>query len=193
MDFLSTYGKEILALVAPLGTWLVKYRARAKVIWASPHSFTFLIQEPQIGPEGEILNSTQTATTASIRVMNLGHDPATKVELVFNWKPQYLNIWPVRHYEEKIDQDRRHIMIFNTLSAKEDVNIEIMSINTPLPELIHVRTAECVGRRTNMMWTPFVPKWQINLAVIFMALGASVVVYGALSLLQLVILKTPSL
>ncbi|VVG72079.1 hypothetical protein PAP18089_03071 [Pandoraea apista] len=193
MDFLTTYGKELLALVVPLGTWLLKYRARAKVVWASPHYFTFLIQEPQIGSKGEVLNPTQTATTASIRVMNLGHEPATKVELVFNWKPQYLNIWPVRHYEEKTDQDRRYIMIFNTLSAKEDVNVEIMSINKPLPELLHVRTAECVGRRAHMMWTPFVPKWQINLAVIFMALGASVVVYGTLSLLQLVILKTPSL
>lgn len=122
MDFITKYGKEIVSLIVPFITWFlnVGIKAKAKLIWASPHSFTFLVQEPLHDDEGNVVKPTQKVCTASIRVINTGRETANKVELVFNWKPQYLNLWPVRHYEQKTDQDSRHILIFDNLSPKGD-------------------------------------------------------------------------
>ncbi len=138
MEFISKYGKEIISLLVPFITWLlnVGYKARAKLIWTSPHSFTFLVQEPLRNAEGNILKPTQTVNTASIRVINTGRETANKIELVFNWTPQYLNLWPVRYYEQKTDQDGRNILIFDNLSPKEEIGLEIMSINADLPALL---------------------------------------------------------
>jgi len=111
MDFISTYGKEIVSLLVPFITWFlnVGIRPKAKLIWTSPHSFTFLVQEPLRDAEGNVLHPSQKVATASIKVINTGRDTANKIELIFNWKPQYINLWPVRHYDQITDPDGRHI------------------------------------------------------------------------------------
>jgi len=143
MDFISTYGKEIVALLVPFITWFlnVGIKPKAKLIWTSPHSFTFLVQEPLRDAEGNVLRQTQKVETASIKVINTGRDTANKIELIFNWQAQYINLWPVRHYEQKTDPDGRHILIFENLSPKEEIGIEVMSINADLPALLLVRSA----------------------------------------------------
>ena len=95
MEFISTYGKEIVSLLIPFITWFlnVGIKAKAKLIWASPHSFTFLVQEPIRDPDGKVIQPTQKVCTASIKVINSGRETANKVELVFNWKPHYVNLW----------------------------------------------------------------------------------------------------
>lgn len=194
MDIISKYGKEIVSLLVPFITWFlnVGIKARAKLIWTSPHSFTFLVQEPLRDAEGNVLKPTQTVYTASIRVINNGRETATKVELVFNWKPQYLNLWPVRHYEEKTDHDNRHILIFDNLSPKEEIGLEIMSINYELPALLLVRSAECTAQNMPMMWVSYVPPWRINVARLLLLVGLSSAVYGLIALIQFLVLKTPS-
>lgn len=194
MDFISKYGKEIVSLLVPFITWFlnVGIKAKAKLIWTSPHSFTFLVQEPLRDAEGNVLKPTQTVCTASIRVINTGRETANKVELVFNWKPQYLNLWPVRHYEQKTDQDNRHILIFDNLSPKEEIGLEIMSINSDLPALLLVRSAECTAQNVPMMWVRYVPPWRINVARLLLLVGLSSAVYGLIALIQFLVLKTPN-
>lgn len=193
MEFISTYGKEIVSLLVPFITWFlnVGVKAKAKLIWASPHSFTFLIQEPIRDPEGNVLQKTQKVSTASIRVINTGRATANKVELVFNWKPDYVNLWPVRHYEQKTDQDGRHILIFDNLSPKEEIGLEIMSINADLPALLLVRSAECTAQNAPLMWLRYVPPWKINVARLLLLVGLSTTVYGLIALIQFLVLQTP--
>ncbi len=193
MDFINTYGKEIVSLIVPFITWFlnVGIKARAKLIWTSPHSFTFLVQEPLKNDQGEVLNPTQRVCTASIKVRNIGRDTANKVELVFNWKPQYINLWPVRHYEQKTDQDRRHILIFDNLSPKEEVGLEIMSINADLPDLLVVRCAECTAQNVPLMWLRYVSPWKIQLARLLLLIGLSASVYLLIELIQFLVLRTP--
>lgn len=104
--FLQTYGKEIVALVVPLITWGLNtfLRSRARLNVATPHSFTFLIQQPLMDNSGNQVSPTQTIHTNSFVVYNDGRDTATKIEIVLNWKPMCVNIWPSRHYEEHVGQ-----------------------------------------------------------------------------------------
>jgi hypothetical protein len=113
MSFLETYGKEIVALIVPFITWTLTtlFKAKTKLYLASPHNFTFLVQQPWIDGQGNEW-PTQTARTTSLVLWNGGREPATKVEWVFNWRPQCINIWPPRHYEEHVEQDNRYVMVF---------------------------------------------------------------------------------
>lgn len=190
---MTTYGKELVALIVPFITWFlnVGVKARAKLIWASPHAFTFLIQEPLHDAEGRVVQTTQKVCTASIRVINVGRDTAHKVELVFNWRPQYINMWPVRNYEQITDQDGRHILIFENLSAREEIGLEILSVNRDLPDIIVVRSAECMARQVPMMWVHHVAPWKIHIARLLLFVGFGATIYLLIALLQFLVLKTP--
>ncbi|MCP1420608.1 hypothetical protein J3D47_004851 [Pseudomonas laurylsulfativorans] len=193
MNFISTYGKEIVSLIVPIITWLLNsgLKAKAKLVWTSPHSFTFLVQEPIRDADGNVLSPTQRVCTASIKVINTGRDTANKVELVFNWRPQYINLWPVRHFESKTDQDGRHILIFDNLSPKEEIGIEIMCINADLPALLVVRSAECTALNVQLMWVRLTSQWKINVVRFLLLLGASTFLYWLIALIQFLVLKTP--
>ncbi len=194
MNFLSAYGKEIVSLVVPLITWLLNsgLRARAKLIWASPHSFYFLVQEPLRDPDGNVLSPSQRVCTASIKVINVGRETANKIELIFNWKPHYVNLWPVRNYEHKTDQDGRHTLIFDNLSPREEIGVEIMSINGDLPELLLVRSAECTAKNVSLSWVGQMSSLRINIARTLLLLGASTFIYWVIVLVQFLVLSTPN-
>jgi hypothetical protein len=193
MEFINTYGKEIVSLIVPFITWFlnVGVKAKAKLIWTNPHSFTFLVQEPIRDDEGNVIQPTQNVSTASIKVINIGRDTAHNVELVFNWKPKYSNLWPVRHYEEKTDKDGRYMLIFENLSPKEEIGLEIMCNNAELPALLVVRSAECTAKNVALMWVAYVAQWKISIVRLLMLIGFGFVVYGLITLIQFLVLNTP--
>ena len=190
---LASYGKEVVSLLVPFVAWVlnVGIRPRAKLIWTSPHSFTFLVQEPMRDGEGQVIRQSQTVHTASIRVINTGRDTARRVEMVFNWKPSYLNLWPVRSYDEKSDGDRRYMLVFDSLAPKEELGIEVMSVNQDLPGLLHVRSAECVAKNVRLMWYAAVPAWRVRAAQILIFIGFGAAVYWIITAIQFLVLKTP--
>ena len=105
MSWAQTYAKEIISILIPFIAWTLNTLSKGKtrLQTAHTHVFTFLVQEPLINQQGVTVAATQVVHTKSIIVRNVGRETATKVELVFNWKPMYLNIWPVRHFEEHIE------------------------------------------------------------------------------------------
>lgn len=189
------YGKEIVSLVIPFLTWAlnVGFKRRAGLIWTVSHSFRFLVQEPIRDKDGQILQATQVVNTASIKVINNGRDTANKVELVFNWKPPYLNTWPVRLYESKSDGDNRYMLVFENLAPKEELGFEIMSINGDLPGLLSVRCAECIAIKVQLMSFPQIAKWHIKTCQFLILLGFCAAVYLTVTLLQYLILKSSSI
>ena len=118
MEFLQAYGKELVSLAVPLITWLLNrvFKARAQLRLASPHAFTFLIPHPLLDQQGAEIAPRQTIHTRSFIIQNAGKETATKVELVFNWKPPCVNIWPSRHFVEHNEPDGRYIMVFDSLA-----------------------------------------------------------------------------
>lgn len=193
MTFIETYGKEIVSLLIPFITWLLTrfLKDKVKLQVAIPHQYDFLVQEPLRDVDGKILSPTQSVKTSSFIIRNVGRIPATKVELVFNWKPMYLNLWPVRHYQDYIEPDNRYVLIFDSLAPDEALHIEVLTVNTELPNLITVRSTESNGKYINMHPQPVVGNGRRIFITILLALGMSAGVYLLLVLIQFLVLRTP--
>lgn len=193
VTFFETYGKEIISLLVPIMTWVLNsvFKAKAKLQVALPHQFTFLVQQPLIDAEGKQVSPTQTVKTNSFIIRNAGRESASKVELVFNWKPMCLNLWPVRHYEEYVEPDNRYVLIFDSLAPNEVLGVEVLSVNYDLPNLVTVRSAECIAQNINMYPQPVVSQSVRVIATVLMGLGLAAAVYLAIILVQFLVLKTP--
>jgi len=176
-------------LVTALVNSFLKGKARLRV--AQPHGFTFLVQQPLVDQQGNQVSPNQSAHTRSFLVQNSGREPATKVELVFNWKPMCLNIWPSRHMTEHVEPDNRYVVILDSLSPGEVVGFEVLSVNQDLPDLVTVRSDQAVAQPINMYPQPVTSKGVRLVAGILMAVGLATTVYSAILLLQFLILKTP--
>ena len=193
MTFLEIYGKEIVALCVPLVTWALNafFKAKARLLLASPHTFTFLVQQPLLDQQGNQIAPSQTVHTRSLMVWNAGKETATKLEWVFNWKPLCINVWPSRHFEEHTEPDNRYVMIFDSLAPNEYLGCELLSINAELPNLVIVRSDQCVAQTINMYPQPVIPNWRRRTAVALMFAGLALAVYATIVLFQFLVLKTP--
>ncbi|SDX47456.1 hypothetical protein SAMN05518669_10515 [Variovorax sp. YR634] len=152
------------------------------------------VPTPAQTPQAQAQPAQQPVTnvfTASVRLMNLGREPAKKVEVVFNWKPDLLNMWPIRAFEESIDNSRRYIIKFDSFAPKEELRIEVMNVNKPLPALLTVRCDQCVGQRMDIRWVRALPPAVIGLMQFLCFLGFGTSIYGLILLLQLLVLRTP--
>jgi hypothetical protein len=193
MSFIQTYAKELVSLAIPFITWALNaaLKAKAKLLVATPHGFTFLVQEPLRNAQGAVLSPTQTVHTQSIMLRNAGSDTATGVELVFNWKPHCINFWPVRQYTDKVLPDNRYSVLFTSLAPGEAMGCEIFSINADLPRITTVRSNQCVGQAIEMYPQPVVAKWKIRIAQGLLLAGLAAVAYVLITLLQYLVLATP--
>jgi hypothetical protein len=82
-------------------------------------------------------------------------------------------------------------MIFDSLAPNEYLGCELFSINNELPNLLILRSDQCVAQTINMYPQPVVPNWQRRIAVTLMLAGLALVVYATIVLLQYLVLKTP--
>lgn len=193
MTFIETYGKEIVALLVPFLTWSLKTfsRAKAKLLLAAPHRFTFLVQEPLLDADGKIKSPMQTVYTSSILLRNAGRETATNVEFVFNWKPKCLNVWPSRHFIEHIEADGRYIIIFESLAPNEVVGCELLTLNSEVPGLIVARSNQCIAKLIDMYPQPVIKIWRRRVNGLLMLAGLALIAYLAILLLQFLVLKIP--
>ena len=193
MSFVETYGKELFALLVPFITWGLNrfFKGKARLQIAQPHKFTFLVQQPLIDSLGNQVSPTQTVHTNSFIVRNSGRETSTNVELVFNWKPMCLNVWPPRHFTESQEPDNRYVLVFDSLSPGEVLGCEVLSVNIELPNLVTVRSDQCVAQFINMYPQPVVTHAVRATHTFLKALGLATVVYGAILLIQFLVLKTP--
>lgn len=193
MELLQNYGKELVSLCVPLITWALNtfVKGKARLVQGSPHTFHFLIEQPLLDAKGVQISPTQSMKTRSLLVANTGKETATNVELVFNWKPPYLNVWPPRHYQELTAPDKRHVLKFSSMAPNEFIACELFVINGEIPELVIVRSDQCVAENIEMLPQQVFPLWQRRLAVVLLMMGLGTAVYLSIVLLQFLVLKTP--
>lgn len=193
MNFYQLYGKEIVALAVPIISWFlfVHFKAKAKLHVSNPHKFTYLVNQPRYDEKGSMVQETQTIHTSSYMVLNAGKEKATNLELVFNWKPLCINIWPSRKMVETTQEDGRHILLFDSLAPNEAVGCELVDINNEIPNLITARCNECVGKFVEMYPQPVVKQWQKALATVLMIAGFGLALYLLIVLVQFLVIKTP--
>jgi hypothetical protein len=189
MDFFWSHAAKIFSAATPFILWALNalLQPKARLFRQTRHRFTYLIQQPHVAPDGTILSPTQTVNTESVSIFNAGRSPATKVEIVFNWQPQNINIWPSRHFEEKLSPDGRYHMFFDSLLAKDVVGFELLSVNAPLPEMVTVRSEQCIATSVQLLPQPVLPKWKVVILLTLIAIGLAATTYGAIWLLQLLI------
>ena len=134
-----------------------------------------------------MLSPTQTVNTASISIFNAGQSPATKVEVVFNWKPQHINIWPSRHFDEKLSPDARYHLFFDSLPSKDVVGFEVLNINADMPGIVTVRSEQCAAKLMELQPQPVAPKWKVAVIVGLLAIGLATAVYFFILFLQVLL------
>lgn len=193
MEFFRTYAKELIALLVPVITGIINwlFRSSVRLIYSTPHGFTFLVQQPLIDPQGTVIKQTQTVHTRSYFFQNGGRGTAHHVEIVFNWKPPFMNIWPSRHYEEKTEVDSRYVLFFDSLAPRENFGLELLSINQDLPDLITVRCDEGMGRKVTMYPQQVLANWIIVTLRALLFVGFVSSIYLVIVLLQWLVLRTP--
>lgn len=197
MHILAQFQKEIISLAFALISAGILYffRARAKLVWGTPYGFTFLVQDVLATPAGQD-GPPQTAAaqdgapqtpaaappasniqTASLIVQNSGREPATDVEVTFNWKPYIYNIWPSRPYDIHVSPDNRFTLKFANLAPKEFFQVELISPGLNLPQVMSVRCRECAGKLIQMRPMRVWPNWVYAILSCLMLLGVSAIIY----------------
>lgn len=192
MDVLQQYGKEIFAILVPVVTWMLNhfFKAKAKLKAAHPHSFSYLIKEPLLDQNDQVIRETQIANAKSLIVKNVGREPATKVEVVLNWRPQYFNLWPSRHHQTHQQEDGRFYIIFESLSPGETIGLELLSVNQDLPAVINIRSDQSIAQFVDMEPTEVFRPLIVNTVRILLILGFSAAIYLSIVLMQFLILDT---
>lgn len=193
MSFFEMYGKEIVSLLVPFIAWALNnlLRGRAKLQVGQPHKFTFIVPQPLLDDQGNQIQPSQTAHTSSFIIRNSGKEKATNLELVFNWEPLCINLWPVRHYESHTEPDKRYVLIFDSLAPDETLGVEVFSINRETPNLITARSAECTAQYIDMFPQPIVGQSMRIFFASLLMLGMASAVYLSIILVQFLVLKTP--
>jgi hypothetical protein len=191
VELFWSHAAKIFSVATPFILWVLNalLQPKARLFRQTRHRFTYLIQQPLLAPDGAVLSPTQTVNTESVSIFNAGRSPATKVEIAFNWRPQNINIWPTRHFEERLSPDGRYHMFFDSLLAKDVVGFELLSVNAPLPEIVTVRSEQCIATSVLLVPQPLPPKWKVVVAVALIGIGLAATVYGAIWLLQLLVLS----
>jgi len=194
MNTFEIYGKEIVSVFVPILVWFLNryFKNKAKLYFGKPHSFTFIVDQPQLNEGGQPINVTQRVMTESVITWNSGKETATNVELLFNWKPQYMNVWPPRHYEGRTEVDNRYTVIFSSMAPGERIQCELLSVgaNNNLPGLLTVRCDQCEAEEKQMISQIFVPNWARRLILVLLLAGLAAVTYILLFLIQIIVLKT---
>jgi hypothetical protein len=183
----------LVAITVPFIAWLLNNRTSSKVKldWSVRHSFTFILQEPSFDDNNQKISDTKTVNTASISLVNSGRAVATKVEVVFNWKPQHINIWPIRHYEEKISNNGRVSICLENLAPKEVFGFEILSVNSKLPEIVNVRSEQVSGKYVTLAPQVVLANWKVRMIFTLFLIGIGTVVYMLAVFIQLIAYSKP--
>lgn len=182
MNTIQQLHHEIISGIFALVLAAIRYlfRSKARIVWSSPHDFTFLIQHaPGTNPP------SMNITTASIFVQNAGRSSANDVEITFNYRPENFNIWPDRQYETAVNPNNRFTIKLSSMSPKEHIQIELISIPQP-PEVLHVRSKECVGNRIVMRPVQVFSKYFNRLIIVLLFFGIAAVFYTIITVTSMI-------
>lgn len=193
MEFLQAYGKEIVSLLVPVITWVlnVGLRPKVKLMLSNPHFFSFLADVPQV-VNGHATQIKQTFNTASVRLFNGGRQVAKQVQVVFNYKPDVLNVWPPCEFAKDLDEHNRYVLSFPYLAPKEELRIEILTVGRPLPEPVSGRCEEGLAKKVKVRFVQDIPQWRVNAVIFFALAGLGSAVYWLIVVIQLLVLRTPT-
>jgi hypothetical protein len=191
MEFIKTYAKEIIALVVPFLALFLNNRLqpRARLVQGIRHASTLLLDEPTLANDGKIIDSKKIVRFAQISFVNTGSEPATNLQITFNWKPQHYSLWPHRKFSVDTSPDDRFTILAGTLPPKDSIAIDILTVNGELPAITSAQCDECTAKNMPLAAQEVHPTWKLATACWFMAVGLGATVYFMISILQALTLR----
>lgn len=188
MDLLKQYSKEIVSLIVPFVAFLLAriFRAKARLIWSIHSSRVLLTEELVQVADGPPERKLVTVSSAWLFFQNMGREPATEIEIVFNWQPQIYNIWPTRQYETAINPDGRFIVKIPNLAPKEFLGFDLLTSRGDLPTLIQCRSLQGIATKIETTPQQVQPRWKLILAAFLMFLGGVASLFLFISAIQFI-------
>jgi hypothetical protein len=147
------------------------------------------LNEPTVNDKGEVVSPLKVVRIPSVSVLNTGRNPAANVNITFNWKPQHYSLWPSRHHKVDTAPDGRFTIMAGTLPPKDFIVVDLLSVNTELPEITSAYCDQCTSTIVTLFPQEVHPRWKLLLAVWLMVLGLGAAVYLAISAIQLVVTR----
>lgn len=186
LDFFQTHSKETFALVGVLLAFVLNrvFRLRPKLIYSVRHSTNYIVDEPLLDAEGNVLQHQQLVRTASIVAENTGLNAAKNVEFTFNWKPPIYNVFPGRAFSTANTEMNRWLLKLESLAPGEQFVVEIMSINQDLPLLSAMRCDDAAGKLINMAPQRVFPNWFNAIVIVLLLAGIAAVLYLLAALIE---------
>lgn len=189
-SLISQYSKEIVSILVPLLAWVLNggLRRKARLIWTEQHSSSILTEE-NFSDGDEIKSRPTVVCTRSLYFKNVGSQPAKRVELVFNWRPQCMNLIPHRLYEEKVSPNGKFIIQIENLAPGEWFISDLFSVRE-LPNLVTVRCEQTIPKYIESSPQPVNSRRKLMMATYMMISGFIINVYASLVIIQYLIIGT---
>jgi hypothetical protein len=159
---------QLIATLLTIATTIVlrMIQPRPRVVWGTSHQFAFRIPRTN-APGGEFLLHTQTAF-----LQNIGFGPAEDVEIILNYKPEHLSLWPQLNYTTVTNPEGRFIIKIENLGRREYTAVEMLHSIGEMPTALRVRTSRGECRQVSMAPMQVFPRWFIMLLRMLILVGA---------------------
>lgn len=182
---LSLYSKELFTLFGTIVAWgLNRYlRPKARLVQSVRHAANILIDEPSFDEDGKIIAKTKLVRIAQVSFVNAGTEPATEVQVTFNWRPQHFNIWPHRHYSTQTAPDDRFTVVLGSIPPNETVGFDLLAVGGDLPMITSAFSKECAASSVTLTPQEVHPRWKLLLVIYLIVAGIA----GSLYLVALLV------
>ena len=180
LDFLKSLPPSLLPVAITTLIGVIGYFAKPKVklIWGEKTNFSHILRPKK---DGEV---PVKVSTSHYIVQNSGRASAKDIEIVFNFAPDEVSIWPQRGYKLENNSEGRLIVKLDFLAPREFVDVFLLSITNNLPELLNVKNPEYVGKPVVVGYHHVLPKAVYFAMILGMFLGAVFVIEKILAYLM---------
>lgn len=110
-------------------------------------------------------------TSASHLVQNVGGAPAKDVQVVFNYKPNSISVWPQQAYVGEENPESRWLIRIPSIGPHENVTINSIMIGVDHPNILTVKTPEGLGKFADFSFHRDLGKFRNGLILALMFLG----------------------
>jgi len=173
--FTNTYVQTtILSILSAIVAAV--FATRPRVIWSETHQSSFRLK-----PNEE--NAPVHVRTSEIWIKNTGRAPAKHLEVVLNYRPQHYQIWKPRKCEEKLLDDDRLSLVFETLGPKDEIEISMLDAFVDTPMVVGVRHEAGLAAETKMQTTEKPSALFLYTFLFFSIVGFLFVIYQLLAFL----------
>jgi hypothetical protein len=168
---------QLLAVLLTAAIGVIGYflRPRVRIIWGQKTNFTHVLRPKK---DGQV---PVRVDTAHYIIQNSGRAPAKEVEVVLNYAPDEVSIWPQRSYQLSTNNENRLIVKLEFLAPREFIDLILLNVANELPDVLSVKSPDCVGKLVNIGYHRVFPK-----AVYFLMIGG--MFFGAVFFIEKLIL-----